>query len=165
MIHESTMGTAPASHHEPDWGRFEVYQRCFNSITAWLDHFFSMTLEMYTRVPFITKDPVWDSAATRNVVDLMTTADRVIQLLEQLKTVIPPRSSDNGDEDGGVSYGVTKLHHLKMAWKNEMESMSQEDYTMRSPRVSDGAHEAFPMLSLDYFDSDVLPDMISFSWQ
>jgi hypothetical protein len=84
------------------------------------------------------KGPVWDSVATRNVVDLMTTtADGVIQFFEQLKTVIPPHPLDNGEEEGILSYRLTKLHHLKKAWQSEMESVSREGCAINGSGMSE----------------------------
>ncbi len=59
------------------------------------------------------KDTIWDSAAARNVVDLLGTVDKVVHLFERLGTVPSPQGSDGTEEDEVVSYGMKKLHRLK----------------------------------------------------
>ena len=182
MIHESAIVKSPSPRNDPDWRDYEVYQRCIGSITAWLDQFFSISLNMYTLIPFgvysqlfyimvclhritTAKDTAWDPSATRDMADLMATVDRIIHLFEQLEAVGPSRSPEDGEEDGGVIYGVKKLQHLKMVWQNELLSMDDGGSASHETNMADGAHELFPTMSMDFFGSDTLPDLLDFSWQ
>ncbi|KAK6065033.1 C6 transcription factor [Seiridium cupressi] len=102
IIREWIMVKSSIPKYEPDLRRYQVYQRCINSIKAWLDLFFAMPLRLYTTVPcsmysqlcyvvvFLhqittTREAAWNPVAAQEIVDLFQTLDRIIHTFEQLK--------------------------------------------------------------------------------
>ncbi|EXJ84208.1 hypothetical protein A1O3_04875 [Capronia epimyces CBS 606.96] len=186
IIHESAIAKSPTSRPtEPALRRYEAYQRLLSCVKAWLDAFFSMSLEMYYIMPCSTysqlkyvicclynittsKDTAWNSAAAREVVDLTATLDKVLHIFEQLRSL-----DDGGEEDEAVSFGIRQFHALKMAWQSELASRDRdgEDDTNRQAGIVDGdathGPGLSPGLSLNWVDYDMLmlPDMSDLSWQ
>ncbi|KAH8657849.1 hypothetical protein BX600DRAFT_468265 [Xylariales sp. PMI_506] len=180
IIHESTMFKTPNASNIPDLRRYEIYQRCLVAIKAWFDTFFSNPLEMYGRLPFgnyvqlyytigylhritIIKDPDWAPAAAREVIELLPTIDRILVIFEQSRAVAAIRNSET-EEDEAISFGLTKLRRLKLAWQHEIESQGREDGVIDESGVIEDSQELFPGLSLSLLDYQIVPDMLDFSW-
>ncbi|PSR81483.1 hypothetical protein BD289DRAFT_439011 [Coniella lustricola] len=147
IIHGSVLNrppTAPIPWSEPDLDRFEGYNRCLGSISAWVDSFLAIPIDLHRRgLPFgsnmqllhvlstlhsitTVEDPVWDRRAARGVIDLVPTCDRIIGLFEKLKAAPAIVSPDFGEEDAYVK-GITILTDLKMAWQVEMARIDALD--------------------------------------
>ena len=120
----------------PDLRRYEVYQRCLDSIKAWLEHFFAMPLRMYANVPFstysqlcyvvlflhqitTTRDADWNPAAAQEVVDPLQTLDRILHTFEQMKIAAIAQDPASG-EDQALTLGIQKFQILKSAWYSEL---------------------------------------------
>jgi len=122
--------------NEPGLKRYEVYQRCLDSIKAWLGHFFAMPLRMYASVPcstysqlcyvvlFLhhittTRDADWNPVAAQEVVDPLQTIDRILHIFEQMQTAAVAQDPGSG-EDQALTLGIKKFQVLKSAWYSEL---------------------------------------------
>lgn len=177
IIHESSLNHSSASRNEPDFKRFEIYQRCMTSIKAWLDKFFSLPTEMYFSMPCgsycqlfyvtvcllklaMTKDPAWDPAAARDVIDPTSTLDRIIDTIEQLRNAATLRSPDEG-EHAALSLGMRKFNALRSAWQSELASRERDSGAIGEPIMVDGSQpqDLFITSPLGFFGFDLLPGM------
>lgn len=136
--------------NEPDLRRYEVYQRCLDSIKAWLELFFAMPLRMFAKVPFstysqlcyvvlflhqitTTRDADWNPTAAQEVVDPLQTVDRILHTFEQVKAAAVAQDPGSVD-DQALTLGIKKFQFLKSAWYGELvaqdkgQSVVQEAY-------------------------------------
>lgn len=168
------------SRSEPVLKRYKAYQRCLDSIKAWLDNFFSLSLDMYTRLSFTTysqlfyvvvglhklttlKDTAWDSAAAREVVDPSTTLDRIAHTFEQLRALQPPLAKG---KDEALAFGLNKFLNLKIAWQNDLASRGSEDRTISETDMIGDPQAQFLPSPMDCFDFYTLPGFLEdASWQ
>lgn len=91
--------------NETNQVRFEIYSSCLYSLPSWLEIFLSVPIGLYHNLPSATysqlvkvlasldritnqEDPVWDRAAVRKKIDVMTTCDRIIALFDRLKVAL-----------------------------------------------------------------------------
>ena len=157
--------------------KFESYQRCLNSIKAWLDMFFAIPPEMYFSMPCgsfcqlfyvivcllkltMVKDPAWDPVAAQKVVDPLPTLDRIIGTFERLKSTAALISPDDG-EDAALSLGVRKFQALKAAWQSELGSgAGQISMTLETDMV-DSTQDLFVTSPMGFFGFDLLPGISS----
>ena len=176
LIHESTLNNSSVSSHEPDFKRYEIYQRCMTSIKSWFDRFFSLPAEMYSSMPCgsfcqlfyvtvcllklaMTKDSAWDPGAARDVVDPASTLDRIIDTIEQLRTAAALRSPDEG-EDAALSLGMRKFTAIRTAWQSELACRERERGAIGQTGMIDGSsQDMFVTSPLGFFGFDLLPGM------
>ena len=186
MIHESAI-MRPRVRNEPDIRRYEVYQRCLNSIKAWLDMFFSVPPELYTRLPCsiycqlfyvmgclhkitTTKDAAWNPAVARESVDLIPTLDRIIHTFEQLNNNNNNNNASTArpQEDEALTMGAKKFNALKIAWQVDVAS-SKDAGAGAFPTdtgIVDGPQGFYPTLPMDYYGFHMLPGMLDgVPWQ
>jgi len=136
IIREWIKIKSPTPRNEPDLRRYQVYQRCLNSIKAWLEIFFAMPLHGYVNVPcstysqlcyvvlFLrqittTRNTDYHPATAEEVIDPLQTMGRIIQTFEQLKTVAAAQDPDSG-EDQALILGIKKFQLLKSTWYGDV---------------------------------------------
>lgn len=182
VIREWTMAKSSIPRNEPDLRRYEVYQRCANSIKAWLDLFFSMPLHLfpsvscstYSQLCYVvmflhqittTRDASWNPGAANEVVNPLPIVDRIIYTFEQVKAVSVTHAPA-GEEDQSLCLGIRKFQALKTAWQSELEPQDGRQSAIpgaESPDVSAGLFALEPM---DLYSFHMLPSTTdSIPWQ
>ncbi|KAM0812064.1 hypothetical protein AB5N19_14381 [Seiridium cardinale] len=174
IIREWIMVKSSIPKYEPDLRRYQVYQRCINSIKAWLDLFFAMPLRLFTSVPcsmysqlcyvmvFLhqittTREAAWNPVAAQEIVDLFQTADRIIHTFEQLKSSGVAHSP--GDEDQSLSLIIKKFQNLKKAWQSEIGSENTGLDAMQGGGISGTTQDLFATETMDFYNFDLLPNI------
>lgn len=163
LIHEAAVKPATETPwNETDLVRFETYSNFLRSLQSWLDIFLSIPIGLHRSLPFATypqlvkvlasldritnhEDPVWDRAAVRKKLDLMTTCDRIIALFDRLK-VAPALISPEFVEDEAYSRGVSILGKMKQEWQRRDAA---------SHTVRHGGHES-GVFSMDNAHDEVI---------
>ncbi|KAI0889211.1 uncharacterized protein GGS22DRAFT_196844 [Annulohypoxylon maeteangense] len=155
LINETAIIKPPTPWNEPDIRRFQVYQACLTSIQAYFDTFFSMPFSLLESVPFTCypqvvrvmkslhrlttiQDPAWDRAAVRRSIDLISTCDKIIAMLEYLKASSTLASRD-GSEDESHNRGLVVFRKLKEVWQNDLELMDAESTKGREDTIPNNA--------------------------
>ncbi|KAI1208402.1 uncharacterized protein F4807DRAFT_150841 [Annulohypoxylon truncatum] len=170
LISESAISKPLASWNEPDMRRFEVYQNCLVSIQAFLDAFFELPISLLESMPFTSypqvvrvmnclqrittiQDPAWDRAAVRTSIDLLSTCDKMIAILEYLKASATLASRD-GSEDQTHNWGLLVFRKLREAWQNDLDSMDAESTARREVPLPGGIFTSPMMFVGDPWFSD-----------
>lgn len=161
--------------HEPDLRRYQVYQRCVDSIKAWLDLFFAMPVHAYTSVScsiysqlcyvvaFLhqvttSSDAAWNPVVAQEVVDLLQTVDRVIYTFEQVKAADVAYTA-GGVENQSLSLIITKFQNLKTAWQSEVGPGNSGLGAMQGDGLSDASQGLFAIEPMDLYNFDILPSI------
>jgi hypothetical protein len=71
------------------------------------------------------RDPAWDRAAVRKVVDLIPTLDRIIGTFEQLQGAAALTNPEEGDDEA-FSRRIAVFRNMKTAWQGELANMDPE---------------------------------------
>jgi hypothetical protein len=182
IIREWILVKSPIPRNEPDLRRYEVYQRCADSIKAWLGIFFSMPFRMYTSVPcsfysqlcyvvvFLhqvtaTRDANWDSAAARKVVDLLPAMNKIIHSFEQVKAA-SMMDAASGGEDQALCLIIKKFQGLKTAWQSELGPEDTGQDPIQEAATLDAWQGPFSFEPMDPFNFHMLPNMLdNIPWQ
>lgn len=172
VIRESIILQPTIPRNEPDLSRYQVYQRCVDSIKAWLDMFFAMPLPAYTSVScsiysqlcyvvaFLHKittnsDPSWNPIAARGA-DLLQTVDRVINTFEQVKAA-DVACTGVGVENQPLSLIITKFQNLKAAWQREVVPGDLRLSTSQRDGFLDATQGFFAIEPMVLYNFDILP--------
>lgn len=175
VIREWIMAKPAVPRHEPDLRRYQVYQRCVDSIKAWLDLFFAMPVHAYTSVScsiysqlcyvvaFLhqvttSSDAAWNPVVAQEVVDLLQTVDRVIYTFEQVKAADVAYTA-GGVENQSLSLIITKFQNLKTAWQSEVASGDSGLGAMQGDGLSDASQGLFAIEPMDLYNFDILPSI------
>ena len=176
------MFKSPISPNEPDLSRYEVYQRCVKSINAWFDLFFSMPLHAYSSVScstysqlcyvliFLhqittTRDVTWNPGASRELMDLLQTVDKIIYIFEQVKAVSVPHGLGDG-EDQALCLAIRKFQALKTAWQSELRPQDSGQGAIRGAKIPDTSQGLFTIEPMDLYSFHMLPNSLdSIQWQ
>ena len=161
--------------NEPDLRRYQVYQRCVNSIKAWLDLFFAMPLHAYTSVAcsvysqlcyvvaFLhqittSSDAAWNPAVVQDIVDLLQTVDRIIYTFEQVKAADVAYTT-GGVENQSLSLIIRKFQNLKTAWQSEVGSGESGLSVAQGDGLSDASQGLFAFEPMELYNFDLLPSI------
>lgn len=180
-IREWIMFKSPIPQNEPDLRRYELYQRCANSVKAWLDIFFSMPLHAYTSVScstysqlcyvvvFLhqittTKDANWNPGAAQEVVNPLQIVDRIIHTFEQVKAVSVTHTPGGG-EDQALCLGIRKFQALKTAWQSELGPKGRDQGAIQETETPDTSQGLFATESMNFYSFHMLPNTLdSIPW-
>ena len=172
-IYQPILVTPPARRNEPDLKRYEMYQRCGESVEKWLSLFFSVPLETYTYMPgslysqliFVVislqrmaavNDASWYPSV--NGLDSLSTINRVIGTLEQLRTMTFLRAP-NDDEHPSWAFGLEKFQGLKAAFQNQFTIGRRTENDTASVELAENLQGLPADFAFEYFDFNMFSNL------
>lgn len=184
ITHEPVLFKALPLNSEPDLKRFQIYQRCVNSIKSWFDMYFAISLEdlsnlscgsycqLYYVVGFlyrlsVLRTQTWNTIADNEMLSLIPTLDKVIQRFEQARAAASLRALADGCDDA-FAFGIRKFTSIKTIWQGEIAQELEQNNslaTLGSYELSNGVDGSFPF-SMDWNLSSTMPGIFDdLTWQ
>lgn len=174
-INEIALFQMPIITNHPNFQQLQCLYACIESIKSWFEVFFSISPIAYIGFPFsifsqlvrclatlyrlsTLDDPAWDKKGVQKTADLLHILDRVINNMEQVKTLAGLNNNESTEED--IFSQTAKLFRsIRPGWEAKL---GPDDLMISTTSTLDDTSEtslaeAFPV---NFSDNDWLTDFL-----